>query len=95
MNMQDQISTLNDITERALIVTNYWYYGIFDKNKAIDKIIEFKLSNTNILSAMLIEQMRNLICYSYYSDMVIIQELIREIDYLQRKSFLLNMQQHF
>ena len=38
--------------------------------------------------------MRILICCSYFLDMVITYELIREIDYLQNKSFQLNIQQH-
>ena len=87
MNMQEQISTINDISERETIIINYLYYGIFDVNKALDKIIEFKLSNANanIFSVILIEQMRNSICRSYYSDIVIIQELIKQIKLLKQK----------
>lgn len=81
----DKESMIKDITERENIICNYQKYGLLDRDDAIKKIQELRISDKDIAAATVINLSVSSIPFSQSTNDQIVGELVMQRDILQAK----------
>ncbi len=81
----DKASLIKDIDERNSIIFNYQRYGLLDRDAAIKKIQELRISNEDIAAATAVKLSASSIPFSQSTNDQIVGELAMQRDFLQAK----------
>lgn len=81
----DKESIIKDIGERENIICNYQKYGLLDRDNAIKKIQELRISDEDIAAATAVNLSVSSIPFSQSTNDQIVGELIMQRDILQAK----------
>lgn len=81
----DKESMIKDITERENIICNYQRYGLLDRENAIKKIQELRISDEDIAATTAVNLSVSSIPFSRSTNDQIVGELAMQRDILQAK----------
>lgn len=81
----DKASLIKDINERDSIIFNYQRYGLLDRDDAIKKILELRISDEDIAAATAVNLSASSIPFSQSTNNQIVGELAMQRDILQAK----------
>lgn len=81
----DKESLIKDIAERENIIFNYQRYGLLDRDDAIKKIQELRISDKDIAEATAVNLSVSSIPFSRSTNDQIVRELAMQRDILQAK----------
>lgn len=81
----DKASLIKDINERDSIICNYQKYGLLDRDDAIKKIQELRISDKDIAAATVVNLSVSSIPFSQSTNDQIIGELAMQRDILRAK----------
>lgn len=82
-NAYDYSSLLKDIQERQDIINKYNTYGYLDRNDAINKIKELRITDKKVMTATAAELAVRSVPFNQASNETIIAELQMQIDILK------------
>lgn len=82
----DRASMLKDITDREQMINNFRRTGYLDRDKAIQKIQELRLSDTDVAAATTARLSISSTPFSQVSDQGIIAELQMQLEILSAKT---------
>lgn len=82
----DRASMLKDISDREQMINNFRRTGYLDRDKAIQKIQELRLSDTDIAAATTARLSISSTPFSQVSDQGIIAELQMQLEILSAKT---------
>ena len=82
----DRASMLKDISDREQMINNFRRTGYLDRDKAIQKIQELRLSDTDVAAATTARLAISSIPFSQVSDQGIIAELQMQVEILSAKT---------
>lgn len=85
INELDKISLIEDIDDRNKIIEHYKQFGILDRNDAINKIRELRVTNSDVAKATTIALFNGGTPFDYCSNDQIVSELIMQRDILQNE----------
>lgn len=81
----DEESMIKDIAERNTIICNYQRYGFLDRDDAIKKIQELRISDADIMEATAIKLAVSSTPFSQSTNEQIVEELTMQRNILQAK----------
>lgn len=84
----DRASMLKDISNREQMINNFRRTGYLDRDKAIQKIQELRLSDTDVAAATTARLAISSIPFSQVSDQGIIAELQMQLEILSAKTLI-------
>ena len=82
----DRASMLKDISDREQMINNFRRTGYLDRDKAIQKIQELRLSDTDVAAATTARLSISSTPFSQVSDQGIIAELQMQLEILSAKT---------
>ncbi len=82
----DRASMLKDISDREQMINNFRRTGYLDRDKAIQKIQELRLSDTDVAAATTARLAISSTPFSQVSDQGIIAELQMQVEILSAKT---------
>lgn len=82
----DRASMLKDISDREQMINNFRRTGYLDRDKAIQKIQELRLSDTDVAAATTARLAISSTPFSQVSDQGIIAELQMQLEILSAKT---------
>ena len=82
----DRASMLKDISDREQMINNFRRTGYLDRDKAIQKIQELRLSDTDVATATTARLSISSTPFSQVSDQGIIAELQMQLEILSAKT---------
>ena len=81
----NNLSNLKDINERQSIIDKYYRYGILDRDEAIRKIIELRITDFSVAAFYELQSTQPQIKLEEASDLQLIKELETQITILSGK----------
>lgn len=85
----DRASMLKDISDREQMINNFRRTGYLDRDKAIQKIQELRLSDTDVGAATTARLATSSTPFSQVSDQGIIAELQMQLEILSAKTLII------
>ena len=85
--MYDKMSMLKAISEREQIIHNYQITGYLDRNNAIEKIQELRVTDIEVSQATATRLAISSTPFQFVSDQGIVSELQMQVDILNAKLF--------
>lgn len=85
INILDEESMIKDIAERDAIIRNYQICGFLDRDDAIKKIQELRISDADIMEATAIKLAVSSTPFSQSTNEQIVEELAMQRNILQAK----------